>query len=195
MRVLLERMPHRENRLFPDERRPRALQRAQTLADLHGCKFTEDSENAAIIVHAAEWYAPKVGDRLKMYPGNDPEGGPKQWHTWTGTSWQSDEEKEMIIAMQGMIGPPPPPFNRGTHDQLVALGYVRTHYPESFEDDGDAESGPHLTGGPAYDEYESADDRVIIDHNGHFAHHEKRDLEWEAHCDAMYQAEQTHARL
>jgi hypothetical protein len=168
MRVLLERMPHRENRLFPDERRPRALQRAQTLADLHGCKFTEDSENAAIIVHAAEWYAPKVGDRLKMYPGNDPEGGPKQWHTWTGTSWQSDEEKEM---------------------------YVRTHYPESFEDDGDAESGPHLTGGPAYDEYESADDRVIIDHNGHFAHHEKRDLEWEAHCDAMYQAEQTHARL
>jgi hypothetical protein len=188
MRVLLEKGPHHKSKLFHDERRPEALRRAQALADLHGCTFTEDSENAAFIVHAAAWYAPKVGDRKSMYPDNDPQNGPRQWHTWTGTAWQSDEERAMIIAMNGPIGPPPRPFNEAVHYWLVELGYERAHFPESFEDDGGAESGPHLTGGPAYDEYTGPEEYIIIDMHGHFAHREKRDLAMEAWCDEQAKA-------
>ena len=47
---------------------------------------------------------------------------------------------------------------------LTSIGYVRTPHPCSFEDDGDAESGPHLTGVPEYDEYVSEEDTVYVYH-------------------------------
>jgi hypothetical protein len=133
MRVLLELEPHRENKLFKDERRPAALARAQSLAAQYFCGFTEDKENAAVIVHAAAFFEPKD----------------------------------------------PGAYNAAVDAQLVEMGYKRTWHPDSFEDTGDGESGPHLTGGPAFDEYESADERIIIDESGHCAHRELRDLEME----------------
>jgi hypothetical protein len=127
--------------------------------------------------------APNVGDRRKMYPDNDPESGPRQWHTWTGTAWQSDEERAMIIAIRGPVGPPPRPFNEDVHHWLVELGYERAYCPADFEDVGDAENGPKLVGGPAYDEYTGPEEYIIIDESGHFAHREKRDLAMEAWCN------------
>jgi hypothetical protein len=82
----------------------------------------------------------------------------------------------------------PAPFNPDAHAHLIALGYRHTQFPCTFEDDGDAESGPHLTGGPAFDEYESDDDRLIIDELGRFAHWELRDLEAEK-AEAEYFAQ------
>lgn len=67
-------------------------------------------------------------------------------------------------------------MNADIHSNLIALGYVHTHYEESYEDVGTPESGPELAGGPEFDEYESDTDRIIIDHEGRFGHHEMRDL-------------------
>jgi hypothetical protein len=138
MRVLLEREPHLQNKLFKDERRPAALSRAQSLATLHGCRYTEETEDAAFIVHASAYYEPKD----------------------------------------------PGAYNADLDAHLTELGYKRTWHPDSFEDDGDGESGPHLTGGPAFDEYEDATERVIIDEKGHAVHRELRDLEMEKFIEA-----------
>lgn len=50
---------------------------------------------------------------------------------------------------------------------LTLLGYSLTnHVEESWEDDGDAENGPHLTGGPAFDEWTRPGDShavIVID--------------------------------
>lgn len=78
------------------------------------------------------------------------------------------------------------PFNSEVHANLLQAGYVHTQHPADFWDDGDAESGPCLNGHAGYDEYESADDRVIIDDEGKFAHYEVRDLEMEAYIAKMY---------
>ena len=53
----------------------------------------------------------------------------------------------------------PYPFTPAIEAQLVAEGYKVTHIPAHWEDDGDAENGPHLTGHEAYDEWvrENAD--------------------------------------
>jgi len=58
------------------------------------------------------------------------------------------------------------PFNLALHEHLTSLGYQRTRQDATWEDDGDAESGPHLIGGPAYDEYSSADEYVFASENG-----------------------------
>ena len=58
------------------------------------------------------------------------------------------------------------PFNPAAHDFFVAAGYVVTHYKADFEDVGDAESGPKLSGGPAFDEYAADDHCVIVTEGG-----------------------------
>lgn len=53
------------------------------------------------------------------------------------------------------------------HRMLTDQGaYVHTHYPDSWEDIGDAENGPQVVGGPAYDEYSGDSDYFIIDPSG-----------------------------
>lgn len=59
MRVLLERMPHKPNVLFPDERRPECLKRVDALCTLHNCAWTYLEDDATYVVHAAEMYAPR----------------------------------------------------------------------------------------------------------------------------------------
>jgi hypothetical protein len=49
------------------------------------------------------------------------------------------------------------PFNPAAHDHLLALGFTHERYEASWEDLGDAENGPQLSGGPAYDEYQAED--------------------------------------
>lgn len=72
------------------------------------------------------------------------------------------------------------PFNADIHAALLAEGFAFTPHEADFEDDGDGESGPHLTGGPAWDEYESDDERIVVAHNGAVVHREPRDLAFEA---------------
>ena len=72
------------------------------------------------------------------------------------------------------------PFNQDIHDNLVAMGYVPTLYECTFEDVGDAENGPELTGDPAFDEYKGPAEYVIVDESGHVVHREERDLVFEA---------------
>jgi hypothetical protein len=52
------------------------------------------------------------------------------------------------------------------HDQLVASGWTHTHHEADFEDIGTAESGPCLTGGPAYDEYRRGTKVIYADWRG-----------------------------
>jgi hypothetical protein len=83
----------------------------------------------------------------------------------------------------------PGPYNPEIHAHLVELGYERTWYEDSFEDDGDGESGPHLIGGPAYEEYASATDYIFFVEGGHFAHYQLRDLEMEKFVDQMMEGQ------
>jgi hypothetical protein len=76
------------------------------------------------------------------------------------------------------------PINPELHHLLVNNGFRYEFVPDSFEDDGDAESGPHLTGGPSYDLYESDHWRYIIDHRG-IQVNEERDLKLEAYIESM----------
>jgi hypothetical protein len=75
---------------------------------------------------------------------------------------------------------PEPGFNLSAHAGLVALGFQHTRHEADWEDEGDGESGPRLTGGPAWDEYEDADFRVVVDDHGMVALWEPRDLQLEA---------------
>lgn len=62
----------------------------------------------------------------------------------------------------------PTPFNPEVHDNLLPLGFTWTQYEADWYDDGDAESGPHLAGGPGFDEYlrESDMTKVCVDEDG-----------------------------
>ena len=46
--------------------------------------------------------------------------------------------------------------------RLEIEGYALTHFPESWEDVGDAENGPLIQGGPAYDEWRNGNHVVIV---------------------------------
>jgi hypothetical protein len=46
---------------------------------------------------------------------------------------------------------------------LQALGFVHTHHPADWEDTGGPESGPHLVGHNAYDEYRKDDTSVYVE--------------------------------
>jgi hypothetical protein len=57
--------------------------------------------------------------------------------------------------------------NTFAHRMLTDQGaFVHEHNPETFEDVGDAENGPQLVGGPAFDCYEGDSHSLIIDHTG-----------------------------
>jgi hypothetical protein len=75
------------------------------------------------------------------------------------------------------------PFNAVLHEEFLKLGFEYTHYEDSFEDDGDGESGPHLIGAPAYDEYRNERVYMIVDTEGKLIHCIKRDLEMEKFID------------
>ena len=75
------------------------------------------------------------------------------------------------------------PFNSGIHAVLVEMGYEYKHYECTFEDVGDPENGPQLDGDPAFDEYKSADEYIIISECGRVVHREDRDLEFEKWID------------
>jgi hypothetical protein len=76
-------------------------------------------------------------------------------------------------------------FNLDIHDHLITLGYAHTAHEADWEDVGTGETGPWVVGSPGWDEYESLEDRIIVDHRGHVAQWESRDLEFEAWCDEM----------
>ena len=53
------------------------------------------------------------------------------------------------------------------HRMLTDQGAcVHEHYSETYEDIGDAENGPQLSGGPAFDKYFGDSHEFIIDHTG-----------------------------
>jgi hypothetical protein len=65
------------------------------------------------------------------------------------------------------------------HRMLTDQGAcTHEHNPDSFEDDGDGESGPHLTGGPAFDRYYSESHELIIDEHGMLVHTSEIDWNW-----------------
>jgi hypothetical protein len=59
-------------------------------------------------------------------------------------------------------------YNPGIHPHLLDLGFEYQHVPEDWHDEGDAESGPHLVGGPAYDFYShvASDTEIAVESNG-----------------------------
>jgi hypothetical protein len=58
------------------------------------------------------------------------------------------------------------PYNLAAHHHLRAMGYKHTHYNSDFEDIGDAENGPCLTGSYGFDEYAKEDHYIVIDEEG-----------------------------
>lgn len=60
------------------------------------------------------------------------------------------------------------PFNIKIHTSLLALGFTHKHYEADWYDDGNAENGPHLSGGPGFDEYLRKFDKmkVCVDEDG-----------------------------
>jgi hypothetical protein len=74
------------------------------------------------------------------------------------------------------------PYNLALHEHLLSLGFKYEGRVEAhWEDDGDPENGPHLSGWPAHDQYTGPNDLFFVDENGRM-HHE---LELEAYCEAM----------
>jgi len=71
-------------------------------------------------------------------------------------------------------------LNLGVHANLIELGYAHQHFDAVYEECGGVENGPALDFYPAFDCYESPEDRIIIDTNGKFVNFEVRDLEQEA---------------
>jgi hypothetical protein len=59
-------------------------------------------------------------------------------------------------------------YNPGIHLHLLDLGFEYAHMPEDWHDEGDAESGPYLVGGPAYDLYSHVawDTEIAVESNG-----------------------------
>ena len=78
------------------------------------------------------------------------------------------------------------PCNLFAHRMLTDEGcYVHTHYAESYEDIGNGESGPKLSGGPAYDEYAGDSHILYFDDDGDLQWMEARDIRREEFEDFM----------
>ena len=60
-------------------------------------------------------------------------------------------------------------FNTAAHAALIAAGYVHERHDADWQDTGDAENGPELSGGPAFDLYTDADSVVMISESGETA--------------------------
>jgi hypothetical protein len=59
-------------------------------------------------------------------------------------------------------------FNPDVDFHLRKLWYTYDRYPSDLEDVGDGETGPMLTGWPAFDIYSSPEDTIYIDDSGKF---------------------------
>ena len=59
-------------------------------------------------------------------------------------------------------------YNSGIHPHLLEMGFEYQHVPADWHDEGDAENGPYLVGGPAYDFYshEAWDIEIAVESNG-----------------------------
>ena len=57
-------------------------------------------------------------------------------------------------------------FNPGIHEHLLAQGYEYHHNPADWQDVGDCENGPELSGGPAWDCYSNGKDYLAVDEEG-----------------------------
>lgn len=65
------------------------------------------------------------------------------------------------------------------HRMLTDQGAcTHEHNPDTWEDTGDAENGPHLTGGPAFDRYYTDSHEIIIDQSGLIVHSSEIDWNW-----------------
>jgi len=60
------------------------------------------------------------------------------------------------------------PFS-SAHAFLIELGFDFDSYEADWHDDGDGENGPHLSGGPAYDEYCDGYICLYFEEGGKFA--------------------------
>ena len=76
------------------------------------------------------------------------------------------------------------PFNLALHEHLMVNGCTHERVDADWEDDGDGENGPHLTGHPDFDVYEDATDRYVMRDDGDF-YHEVRDLAFEEYMKSM----------
>lgn len=57
-------------------------------------------------------------------------------------------------------------FNEGIHHHLLDLGYTYIHNEADWWEEGSAESGPILRGGPAWDCYDSEQEYLAVDKDG-----------------------------
>lgn len=131
----------------------------------------EPSELISDLCDALETYSP-AGHHFGAHEGDGSDFG------W----WPNEEEMDGWEEREANARAP---FNPDIHAALLVEGFTLTQHEDDFEDDGDAESGPHLTGGPAWDEYQSADEMIVVDHHGAVVHREPRDLEREAYEASM----------
>jgi hypothetical protein len=105
------------------------------------------------------------------------------WGHYFATYAEAEEDfKDRAVRLHGKVRKP---FNLNAHANMVAEGFMYVQHEADFEDDGDAESGPHLVGGPAWDEYVDKDMRFIFSNNGVLVHQENYDPEFEAFIDAQ----------
>ena len=74
------------------------------------------------------------------------------------------------------------------HHHLLELGFVHVHHEADWEDGGDAENGPKLEGGPAFDDYYADTDSIYINHDGS-AHLEQRDPDLEEFLASLQSGE------
>jgi hypothetical protein len=85
--------------------------------------------------------------------------------------------------------------DRRAHDFLTDQGaYTHEHVPESYEDYGDAENGPDLQGGPAFDAYEGESHCIIIGPSGLIEHQAERDWDFEKYCREMQEESEAFGR-
>ena len=76
------------------------------------------------------------------------------------------------------------PFNIALHEHLTSLGYNHTRHASSWQDIGDADNGPCLDGGPAYDEYAGDDEYIFASEDG-VLDRTPRDLAFEQWVDTQ----------
>lgn len=76
--------------------------------------------------------------------------------------------------------------NLWLHRMLTDQGAcVHEHHPSSFEDIGDAENGPQLIGGPAYDSYRCDSHEFFIDRHNTIVARLQIDWDFWRFCESM----------
>lgn len=79
------------------------------------------------------------------------------------------------------------PFTpQDSHDLLIAHGYEHTFHPCTFEDCGDPENGPELSGDPEYHEYASITEYLYCLKQGVVQDRVERDAAFELEEDRWF---------